>query len=53
MRKLHHKVNLIPVIAKADTLTDDEIAAFKQRVSLTASPVNVLPQNLMNTCYRS
>jgi septin 7 len=32
MRKLHHKVNLIPVIAKADTLTDDEITAFKQRV---------------------
>ncbi|KAI5454847.1 Cell division control protein 3 [Naganishia albida] len=32
MRKLHHKVNLIPVIAKADTLTDDEITAFKQRI---------------------
>jgi septin family protein len=41
MRKLHHKVNLIPVIAKADTLTDDEIAAFKQRVSFTTAPVNV------------
>jgi len=35
MRRLHTKVNLIPVIAKADTLTDDEILAFKQRVSLT------------------
>lgn len=33
MRRLHTKVNLIPVIAKADTLTDEEIAAFKQRVS--------------------
>lgn len=32
MRRLHTKVNLIPVIAKADTLTDDEIIAFKQRV---------------------
>ncbi|KAI9831786.1 MAG: hypothetical protein M1819_004683 [Sarea resinae] len=32
MRRLHTKVNLIPVIAKADTLTDDEIAAFKQRI---------------------
>ncbi|KAF8306359.1 septin AspB [Clavulina sp. PMI_390] len=32
MRRLHTKVNLIPVIAKADTLTDDEIVAFKQRV---------------------
>jgi septin 7 len=26
------KVNLIPVIAKADTLTDDEVIAFKKRV---------------------
>lgn len=33
MRRLHTKVNLIPVIAKADTLTDEEIASFKQRVS--------------------
>jgi septin 7 len=32
MRRLHTKVNLIPVIAKADTMTDEEIAAFKQRV---------------------
>jgi septin 7 len=32
MRRLHTKVNLIPVIAKADTLTDDEVMAFKQRV---------------------
>jgi septin family protein len=33
MRRLHTKVNLIPVIAKADTLTDDEVAEFKSRVS--------------------
>jgi septin 7 len=33
MRRLHTKVNLIPVIAKSDTLTDDEITLFKQRVS--------------------
>ncbi|GAK66039.1 septin [Moesziomyces antarcticus] len=32
MRRLHQKVNLIPVIAKSDTLTDDEIVAFKQRI---------------------
>ncbi|PWN96120.1 putative cell division control protein CDC3 [Tilletiopsis washingtonensis] len=32
MRRLHQKVNLIPVIAKSDTLTDDEILSFKQRV---------------------
>ena len=34
MRQLHTKVNLIPIIAKADTLTDEEIAEFKARVSL-------------------
>lgn len=37
MRRLHTKVNLIPVIAKADTLTDEEIVAFKARVSLPNS----------------
>ena len=36
MRRLHTKVNLIPVIAKADTLTDEEIAMFKERVSVSA-----------------
>jgi septin 7 len=36
MKKLHTKVNLIPVIAKADTVTDDEIDNYKKRVrSLT------------------
>lgn len=34
MRRLHTKVNLIPVIAKADTLTDEEVALFKQRVCI-------------------
>lgn len=33
MRQLHTRVNLIPIIAKADTLTDDEVADFKARVS--------------------
>ncbi|WVQ93100.1 hypothetical protein IAU59_000164 [Kwoniella sp. CBS 9459] len=32
MRRLHTKVNLIPVIAKSDTMTDDEIVVFKQRI---------------------
>ncbi|KAI1279155.1 Septin-domain-containing protein [Xylaria sp. FL0933] len=32
MRRLHTKVNLIPVIAKADTLTDEEISSFKARI---------------------
>ncbi|KAH7883500.1 Septin-domain-containing protein [Phlebopus sp. FC_14] len=32
MRRLHTRVNLIPIIAKADTLTDEEIADFKARI---------------------
>jgi septin 7 len=32
MRRLHTRVNLIPVIAKADTMTDDEVLQFKARV---------------------
>lgn len=32
MRRLHTRVNLIPVIAKADTLTEEEVTAFKQRI---------------------
>lgn len=32
MKQVHDKVNLIPVIAKSDTLTHDEIRLFKQRV---------------------
>jgi len=33
MSRLHHRVNLIPVIAKSDILSDDEIKQFKARVS--------------------
>ena len=45
MSRLHTRVNLIPVIAKADTMTDEEIADFKTRVRLprvivTASVLN-------------
>lgn len=32
MKKLHDKVNLIPIIAKADTMTVEEIKAFKATV---------------------
>ncbi|GAA5973478.1 hypothetical protein JCM8115_004462 [Rhodotorula mucilaginosa] len=32
MRRLHQRVNLIPVIAKADTLTDEEVVQFKARI---------------------
>ncbi|CAL8097079.1 unnamed protein product [Orchesella dallaii] len=32
MKKLHDKVNIIPVIAKADTLTPEECAHFKKQI---------------------
>ncbi|ODV87576.1 hypothetical protein CANARDRAFT_26959 [[Candida] arabinofermentans NRRL YB-2248] len=32
MKQVHEKVNLIPIIAKSDTLTENEIASFKQRI---------------------
>jgi septin 7 len=37
MRRLHTKVNLIPIIAKADTMTDEEVIEFKQRVRFILS----------------
>ena len=33
MQRLHDKVNIIPVIAKADTMTPDECAHFKKQVN--------------------
>lgn len=43
MRTLSTRVNVIPVIAKADTLSADEIAAFKERIreTLTANQIEV------------
>lgn len=32
MRRLHTKVNLVPIIAKSDTMTDDEVLQFKARI---------------------
>lgn len=37
MKRLGTRVNLIPVIAKADTLTQNDLALFKQRVCLLIS----------------
>ena len=42
MRRLHTKVNLIPIIAKSDTLTDEEVAEFKERVRKFLGPSSVL-----------
>ena len=32
MRRLHHKVNIIPVIGKSDACTREELAVFKRRI---------------------
>jgi len=33
MKKLHNKVNIVPVIAKSDVLTKKEIQKLKKRVN--------------------
>jgi len=32
MKALHHKVNIVPIIAKADALTQDELVQMKQNI---------------------
>jgi cell division control protein 12 len=36
MKRLSSRVNLIPVVAKADTLSHGVLARYKERVSWTA-----------------
>ena len=40
MKKLSEVVNVVPVIAKADSLTLEERESFKQKVSTTSSGVS-------------
>jgi septin family protein len=42
MKRLGSRVNLIPVIAKADTLTPSDLAKFKQNVSTPIPPSPLL-----------
>ena len=43
MRRLSPRVNVIPVIGKADSLTPSELKGFKKRVRhLLSSPANIL-----------
>lgn len=32
MQRLHDKVNIIPIISKADTMTPDEVTEYKKQV---------------------
>jgi len=45
MKRLHHCVNIVPVIAKADTLTIDERDAFKLRIreDIRHHGINIYP----------
>ncbi|XP_076069923.1 septin 1 isoform X2 [Oratosquilla oratoria] len=45
MKQLHNKVNIVPVIAKADTLTKAEVAKLKKKVmeEITESGIHIYP----------
>lgn len=43
MKRLGTRVNLIPVVAKADTLTQNDLAVFKQRVRINEIAVSAQP----------
>ena len=45
MKMLHHKVNIVPVIAKADMLTKKEVARVKKRVmeEIEANGIRIYP----------
>lgn len=44
MKAVHHKVNIVPVIAKADTLTKAECQRLKKRVRPTVTPPSRLKE---------
>lgn len=56
MKRLCSRVNLIPVIAKADTLSPADLAQFKQRVRSTPDPRHVSLEMLISgsdpSCHR-
>lgn len=45
MKQLHNKVNIVPVIAKADVLTKKEMLKLKARVmeEITANSIKIYP----------
>lgn len=42
MKRLHDRVNIIPVIAKADSMTPEECHAFKRTVRLLITSYNLM-----------
>lgn len=51
MKRLSHSVNIIPVLAKADTMTIEERQEFKQRVSFTSDLHHQLVQRSAHTAH--
>jgi len=49
MKKLQYKVNIIPVVGKADCCTKIEIAAFKTKVTHILSSENLIKISLNKT----
>jgi len=46
MKALHHKVNIVPIIAKADALTPEELVQMKQNVCRNKFGIIFINQNL-------
>ena len=49
MKELHNLVNIIPVIAKADTLTRNEIKRLKQKVSTSDYDLSICLRNALHS----
>lgn len=49
MKRLGTRVNLIPVIAKADTLTQNDLAIFKQRVRILGTSINPISESFSDS----
>ena len=45
MRRMHRKVNIVPVIAKADTLTSTEIKRLKDHIMVDIEDHKIQVQN--------
>lgn len=53
MKQLHDKVNIIPVIAKADTLTPEELATFKKNIQTDITVNNIKVYEFPETAEES
>lgn len=51
MKQLHHLVNIIPVIAKADTLTASELKALKLKVTFETTFRSLAPANVQSLSF--